>query len=144
VHALCQHAADALDVVVPNMPGYVCSDRPTGPVLNSIDVARLWAELMGEPDAGRHMPSWARQAGFEKIESSASAWCYAGPQDRPWWGASWAERLTESPFGDRAVEHGLATRADLERLAEGWRRWAASEDGWFCIPHGEILCQVPA
>jgi hypothetical protein len=99
------------------MPGYVCSDRPTGPVLNSIDVARLWAEVMGEPDAGRHMPSWARQAGFEKIESSASAWCYAGPQDRPWWGASWAERLTESPFGDRAVEHGLATRADLERLA---------------------------
>jgi ubiquinone/menaquinone biosynthesis C-methylase UbiE len=100
--------------------------------------------LGGEPDAGRHMLSWAQQAGFEKIEASASAWCYAGPQDRPWWGASWAERLTESPFGDRAVEHGLATRADLERLAEGWRRWAASEGGWFCIPHGEILCRVPA
>jgi SAM-dependent methyltransferase len=100
--------------------------------------------LGGEPDAGRHMLSWARQAGFEKIESSAGAWCYAGPQDRPWWGASWAERLTESPFGDRAVEHGLATRADLERLAEGWRRWAASEGGWFCIPHGEILCHVLA
>jgi hypothetical protein len=63
--------------------------------------------------------------------------------DRPWWGASWAQRLTESPFGDRAVEHGLATRDDLERLAHGWRRWAASEDGWFLIPHGEILCQVP-
>ncbi len=99
--------------------------------------------LGGEPDAGRHMLSWARQAGFEEIEASASAWCYSGPEDRPWWGASWAERLTESPFGDRAVEHGLATRDDLERLAQGWRRWAASEDGWFLIPHGEILCQVP-
>ena len=97
----------------------------------------------GEPDAGRRMPSWARQAGFEAVEASASAWCYTGPVDRPWWGASWAERLTESPFGDRAVEHGLATRDDLERLAQGWRRWAASEDGWFLIPHGEILCQVP-
>jgi ubiquinone/menaquinone biosynthesis C-methylase UbiE len=97
----------------------------------------------GEPDAGRRMPSWARQAGFETVEASASAWCYTGPVDRPWWGASWAERLTESPFGDRAVEHGLATRDDLERLAEAWRRWAASEDGWFLIPHGEILCQVP-
>src|SRR5271166_1925014 len=61
-----------------------------------------------------------------------------------WWGTSWAERLTESPFGDRAVEHGLATRQDLARLAEAWRRWAASEDGWFFIPHGEILCEVPA
>ncbi len=59
--------------------------------------------LGGEPDAGRHMLSWARQAGFEEIEASASAWCYSGPEDRPWWGASWAERLTESPFGDRAV-----------------------------------------
>ncbi len=99
--------------------------------------------LGGEPDAGRHMLAWARQAGFDAIEATASAWCYAGPQDRPWWGASWAERLTESPFGDRAVEHGLATRDDLERLAGAWRRWAAREDGSFFIPHGEILCQVP-
>jgi SAM-dependent methyltransferase len=98
--------------------------------------------LDGEPDAGRHMLSWARQAGFEAIEASASAWCYTGPQDRPWWGASWAERLTDSPFGDRAVEHGLAAREDLERLAGAWRRWGASEDGWFVIPHGEILCPV--
>jgi pimeloyl-ACP methyl ester carboxylesterase len=38
--------ADAFDVVVPDMPGYGYSDRPVGPVLNSIDVAGLWAELM--------------------------------------------------------------------------------------------------
>jgi pimeloyl-ACP methyl ester carboxylesterase len=38
--------ADAFDVVVPDMPGYGYSDRPTGPALNSIDVAVLWAELM--------------------------------------------------------------------------------------------------
>jgi len=39
--------ADAVDVVVPDMPGYGYSDRPTGPPLNSVDVAGLWAELMG-------------------------------------------------------------------------------------------------
>ncbi|MFJ2397948.1 epoxide hydrolase family protein [Streptomyces sp. NPDC087843] len=39
--------ADAFDVVVPDMPGYGYSDRPTGPPLNSIAVAGLWAELMG-------------------------------------------------------------------------------------------------
>jgi SAM-dependent methyltransferase len=97
----------------------------------------------GEPDAGRRMLSWARAAGFASVEASASAWCYAMPGDRSWWGSLWAERLTESPFGDRAVEHGLATRQDLERLADAWLRWAASDDGWFLIPHGEILCQVP-
>jgi SAM-dependent methyltransferase len=97
----------------------------------------------GEPDAGRRMLSWALAAGFADVEPSASAWCYAAPADRSWWGSLWAERLTESPFGDRAIEHGLATRQDLERLADAWLRWAASDDGWFLIPHGEILCHVP-
>jgi Epoxide hydrolase N terminus len=39
--------ADAFDVVVPDMPGYGYSDRPTGLPLDSIAVAGLWAELMG-------------------------------------------------------------------------------------------------
>jgi len=103
------------------------------------DVARA---LGGEPDAGRQLLAWARAAGFASVEASGSAWCYTGALDRPWWGSLWAQRLTESPFGERAVEHGLATRADLERLARAWLRWADSEDGWFLIPHGEILCTV--
>ncbi len=95
--------------------------------------------LRGEPDAGRRMLGWARAAGLAEVEASAGSWCYTGPADRAWWGESWARRLTELPFGDRAVEHGLATREDLERLARAWRRWAASEDAWFFIPHGEIV-----
>jgi SAM-dependent methyltransferase len=95
----------------------------------------------GEPDAGRHLHAWARQAGFTSVRATASAWCYTGPEERVWWGNSWAERLTDSPFGDRAVEHGLATREDLERLAGSWRHWSGSEDAWFVIPHGEILCE---
>jgi ubiquinone/menaquinone biosynthesis C-methylase UbiE len=104
---------------------------------------RVARALGGEPDAGRRMLSWAQQAGFAAVEASASSWCYTGPEDRAWWGGLWAERLTESRFGDRAVEHGLATRQDLKRLATAWLRWAASEDAWFLIPHGEILCHVP-
>lgn len=38
--------ADAFDVVVPDMPGYGYSDRPTGPALDTVAVAGLWAELM--------------------------------------------------------------------------------------------------
>src|SRR5664280_2359741 len=38
--------ADAFDVVVPDIPGFGYSDRPTGPPLDSIAVAGLWAELM--------------------------------------------------------------------------------------------------
>lgn len=39
--------ADAFDVVVPDMPGYGYSDRPTGPPPNSIDVAALLRDRFG-------------------------------------------------------------------------------------------------
>ena len=39
--------ADAFHVVVPDMPGFGYSDRPPAP-LDSIAVADLWAELMGQ------------------------------------------------------------------------------------------------
>jgi SAM-dependent methyltransferase len=101
-------------------------------------VARV---LGGEPDAGRRLLSWARAAGFEAVEASGSVWCYT-QADRTWWGGLWADRLTQSSFGDHAVAHGLASRADLEHLAAAWRRWADSEDAWFLVPHGEVLCQA--
>jgi pimeloyl-ACP methyl ester carboxylesterase len=38
--------ADAFEVVVPDMPGYGYSDCPSGPPLDSIAIAGMWAELM--------------------------------------------------------------------------------------------------
>ena len=93
----------------------------------------------GEPDAGRQLLHWARAAGFDQVEPSASAWCYAAPQENRWWSQSWAERVTDSNFARQATGLGLASAADLESLAQAWHRWGASEDGWFMIPHGEIL-----
>ncbi len=98
--------------------------------------------LDGEPEAGRRMLAWAKAAGFGVIEASARCWCSHTPAERRWWGRLWAERLTGSPFGDHAVEHGLASRLDLDRLARAWLRWAASDDGWFLVPHGEIICRA--
>jgi SAM-dependent methyltransferase len=103
---------------------------------------RVARAVNGEPDAGRRLLAWARAAGFTEVEPSASSWCYATPGERAWWGAIWAERLTQSNFGELAVSHGLATSEDLGRLAGAWERWAASEDGWFFVPHGEIVCRA--
>lgn len=94
----------------------------------------------GEPDAGRRLPGWARAAGFSQVEASGSSWCFAAAGERAWWGGLWADRLTQSSFADQAVRHDLATRQDLERLAQAWRRWASGGDSWFFVPHGEILC----
>jgi ubiquinone/menaquinone biosynthesis C-methylase UbiE len=98
----------------------------------------------GEPNAGRHLKSWARQAGFgpAQITATTSTWCFTTEAEREWWGGLWAERAVKSDFAKVAVEGGVATPEDLERLAEGWLEWARDEDGWLCIPHAEILCQV--
>jgi SAM-dependent methyltransferase len=96
----------------------------------------------GEPDAGRRMLSWARAAGFDDIEPGASAWCYATPEERAWWSGLWAERTVESAPARRALEAGLATTADLARIAEAWREWGRAPDGWFAVPHGELLCRA--
>ncbi|RZS34947.1 methyltransferase family protein [Herbihabitans rhizosphaerae] len=96
----------------------------------------------GEPDAGRRLLAWAQAAGFTDVTATASVWCFASPEDRAWWSGMWAERVTDSAIAEHAVAQGNATRADLERLAEGWRTWGASPDGWFIVPHGEILCRT--
>ena len=93
----------------------------------------------GEPDAGRRLLAWARQAGFAAIEPSASVWCFATREDRAWWGGLWADRTVASAFGDAALKQGRATMGDLERIATGWREWAAGDDAWFAVLHGEVL-----
>jgi len=95
----------------------------------------------GEPDAGRRLVSWARAAGFSDITASVSGWCYGNPEDRAWWTESWAQRVTQSAFAEHAVEHGLATTAELQELAAAWLEWGAHDDAWFAIFHGEVLCR---
>ncbi|MGH7921993.1 MAG: methyltransferase domain-containing protein [Candidatus Dormibacteraceae bacterium] len=94
-----------------------------------------------EPDAGRRLLSWARAAGLRAVEASASTWCYATREACSWWGELWADRVTKSSFAEQALSRGLASAADLERLAAAWRNWAAQEDGWFAVLNGEILAE---
>jgi ubiquinone/menaquinone biosynthesis C-methylase UbiE len=116
--------------------------HPAEPLLDRwLDLYEAVARTnQAEPDAGRHLYGWARAAGFEEVVPSASAWCYAAPADRTWWADLWADRMTGSAIGEQAEALGLATRSDLEEIAAGWRRWAAHEDGWFAVPHGEVIC----
>ena len=95
----------------------------------------------GEPSAGRRLKAWARAAGFVDVAVSASTWLFETDEQRAWWGGSWADRALHSSYADHALEQGIADRADLERISAGWREWAASEDGWLLMPHGEILAR---
>ena len=93
----------------------------------------------GQPDAGRYLLHWVHEAGFSQVEASASAWCFATPAERDWWGGLWADRVRHSSFAGHAIETGLATPADLEDLAAGWLDWAKNPDGWFAVLHSEVI-----
>ncbi|RKT07783.1 ubiquinone/menaquinone biosynthesis C-methylase UbiE [Streptomyces sp. 3211.6] len=96
----------------------------------------------GEPDAGRRLLSWARAAGFTEVRASATAWCYATPEEVAWWSELWADRTTASSYAQAAVGGGHATDAALERIAAAWRTWGDAPDAWFSVLNGELLCRA--
>ncbi|WP_026536614.1 methyltransferase domain-containing protein [Arthrobacter sp. H14] len=95
-----------------------------------------------EPNAGRRLLNWARQAGLTDIVPSATTWVYAAEPERSRFADSWAERILHSSFAEQALERGLANQSDLERIAEGFREWGQDPDGWFVMIHAEILASV--
>ncbi len=95
----------------------------------------------GEPDAGRHLLGWAHAAGFRAVEAGASVWCFSTPEERAWWGGTWAERMRASSVGEQAVDGGHCSRADLDAMAAAFTDWAAHPDAWFAVLHGEVLAR---
>lgn len=98
----------------------------------------------GEPHAGRRLKAWARAAGLSELASTASIWNFSSDADREWWGNSWSVRATESDFARQAIDQGIADRESLRRISSAWLEWAGHPDGWFAMPHGEIIGTVPA
>lgn len=96
--------------------------------------------VSGEPAAGRRLKSWALAAGLADVRSSASLWLFETPEDRAWWGGAWADRVLKSSFAASARAIG-ADDDTLQRISDGWREWAAADDGWLLMPHAEILAR---
>ena len=96
-----------------------------------------------EADAGRHLQSWLREAGFASIEIGGTAQVYTGAQAVDW-GTSWAQRILHSNVATKAQEYGLATRDDLQRISDGWERWAYDPEAVYMYIHVEALARRPA
>lgn len=98
----------------------------------------------GEPDAGRHLLSWAHAAGLDQVDVHTSTWTFSAGDGAAWWGQSWAHRVEDPTFVSQAVSLGLASAADIAELSEAWLAWADHPDAIFVVPHTELLVAVSA
>ena len=157
-HQVLQHVADPVAMLAElrriTAPGGIIAVRdsdygifrwyPDEPALDR------WLELYiraasangGHPDAGRRLLAWAHAAGLDDVRASGSTWCYATPEEREHWAGMWADRIAGTALGAQIVREGWASQAELDAIARHWRQWAEDPDGWFLVPHGEIIARV--
>lgn len=157
-HQVLQHVADPVralrEMARVTKPGGIIAVRdsdysafawwPQLPLLDKwLDLYRAAARAnRGEPDAGRRLLSWAHAAGLDDVTPTSSTWCYATPAERAWWGGMWADRIVNSAIARQLVDDELATATELAELSATWSEWAADDDGWFSVLHGEVICRV--
>lgn len=119
-----------------------------------------WGELYqqvarkngGEPNAGRYLGRWTREAGWrtDDVTMSWSSWCFTKDTATEW-GESWQGRAVYSDFAKGAVGNGFGTQEEMERIGAAWKRWSlgsveeggyeGAEDKIIVVGNGEVICR---
>jgi hypothetical protein len=92
---------------------------------------------------GRELKALLLAGGITDCETTAAVWCYATEAETTAWGDAYADRLLTSPMGERPIEAGLATRADVEAMADAFRKWARDRDAVWMFVHTAVLGRKP-
>jgi hypothetical protein len=100
---------------------------------------RTWYRNGGEPHMGRQLRALFSPAEVVDLQITAAVWCYATPDDTAAWGEAYADRLLTSPMGERPVEYGFATRAEIESMAAAFRAWGSHPEAMWMFIHIEAL-----
>lgn len=158
-HQVLQHVGDPVGMLKEmrrvTKPGGIVAAREADykgfvwyPELEGLD---RWYDLYqkvakangAEPNAGRYLPQWAREAGFDAkaVTFSWDAWQYQQDEAKAFGGA-WIDRARYSGFATTAKKHELASGDEIEEISKAWAQFASEENLFIIIPNGEILCRV--
>jgi ubiquinone/menaquinone biosynthesis C-methylase UbiE len=99
---------------------------------------RVWQQYGSERRLGRHLRRLLRQAGFGRVEASASYDCYGTAEAVEAVARSEIARIKTTQAFDEAIEAGWTTRATLEQMMAAWQRWAGHPDAFYAV----ALCEA--
>ncbi|GAB2482651.1 epoxide hydrolase [Promicromonospora xylanilytica] len=143
--------ADAFDVVVPDLPGFGYSDRPTGAPLSSVGVAGLWAELMGTlgyerfgasgGDMGSHVSRYLALDHPDRVvavhRTDGGLPVFAGdpatltPEERAWFAEAATWTAAEGAYGAMHRTKPQTAAAALNDSPAGLAAWIVEKlHGW--------------
>ena len=96
----------------------------------------------GTPHAGRHMLQWMQATGeLTDIQITTSTWTFYEESGKTWWGDQWSQRILVSDIAVKAIDYGIATRAELEAISMGWQEWKNAPGSVSCFTHFEGLAR---
>jgi ubiquinone/menaquinone biosynthesis C-methylase UbiE len=93
----------------------------------------------GQPDAGRYLRHWVREAGFVEIRVTTATVSYTDSAATREWADTYANRTLHSHIAEKCLEYGLATHSELEAIAASWRAWGQDPDAFWCFSQTETV-----
>ncbi|MDU4695889.1 MAG: epoxide hydrolase [Paenibacillus sp.] len=120
-------AEDAFDVIVPSVPGFGFSGRPTHPGMNNAQVAELWVKLMTE------------ELGYEKF---AAAGGDVGSGVTRYLAANHPELLYGIHLTDIGIIRALMNSSEESELSAEERRYQQAASAWVAQEGGYMSIQT--
>jgi len=99
---------------------------------------RIWTHHGSDLRLGRHLRSLLRQAGFIRIEGSAS-YDYAGTlAETRAFALAQIARIKSTPAFHEAIDAGWVDQPTLEKMMVAWQEWGEHPDAF----HALAMCEV--
>ncbi|KAF2154297.1 S-adenosyl-L-methionine-dependent methyltransferase [Myriangium duriaei CBS 260.36] len=74
-----------------------------------------------------------------QVKNSASCWVWAEAGERLAYAEAWYGRTLKSDLAEWALKEGVATKEELQEIAEGWVEWGRNPVGWLGVMNAEVL-----
>jgi SAM-dependent methyltransferase len=101
---------------------------------------QMWRAMrIANPNTGRRLRGLFQAAGFQRVEAFADYISYGTPEQVRAFARDRVIECTNGELQATLIHEGIASRGELERLAEAWQEWGADPGAFFAFPWCRVL-----